>query len=75
MQGEIKDVADGGNACCVPVSGRVLWSNAFHRHGGALGGQVRLAGMGAGEWIINYYYYRVSGQIRPTQGMVGLWVV
>lgn len=37
--------------------------------------EVRLAGMGVGECIINYHPYRVFGQTRPTQGMLGLWVV
>lgn len=34
--------------------------------------EVALASMGAGECIINYYYYRVFGQTKTAGGMVGL---
>lgn len=57
---------------CMLCPGRVLLHKGM---GAGLGEEVRLSGMGAGECVINCYYYRVFGQTGPTWdgGSVGRW--
>lgn len=52
--------------------GRVLLHKGM---GVGLSEEVRLSGLGAGECVLNCYYYRGFGQTGPTWdgGSVGCW--